>query len=193
MSTNNFSLSKHKEKVFPNSVIEARSTFFINADFRNILKILRMLADNSVLDRQKPFLLCKLFYTHEVPLEPILPFYRFLFAGNPAEEKDVEREQQFDFEFDAEEIYASFLLEYATDLFEVDFLHWYKFKIMLANLSVNSPLAKKVQLRFMDLKDYKGKDKMDLEQAKEAAQIPEKYTWEELREIREFERKWEVM
>ena len=58
----------------------------------------------------------------------------------------------FDFEKDAEYIYASFMYDYGIDLFEVQGkLHWKKFKALLAGLSDESKLMKVIGYRTMEI------------------------------------------
>ncbi|MBR5216207.1 MAG: hypothetical protein IKV80_08315 [Bacteroidales bacterium] len=183
-----FSLSKQKEKVFPDYIQYDGNTFFINADFRNILRIMRMYDDDSILQIQKPYLLLKWFFRDEIDEVTGIDLFK-QFMGT-ADENDSQSEQQFDFEFDAKEIYASFLKEYFIDLVDIPFLHWRKFIILLSNLSDECPFRQKIRLRFMDLKDYKGEQLVKLQEAKDAVQLPVRYTREELEEMRQFEAEW---
>lgn len=184
-----FTLDKRINKVFPTEVRHNGSTFSINADFRNILRIIRMNNDTDVLSLQKPYLIAKWFFNDEFPdIDSAMDiFEEFMGAGD---EYDRAQEPMFDFEFDAEEIYASFLKDYSIDLLEIPFMHWRKFLILLSNLSDESPFRQKIKLRFMDLTGYKGKELLKLMEAKEAVQIPIRYTKEELAEMAEFEAEW---
>jgi len=101
-----------------------------------------------------------------------------------------EFENQFDYDFDAEEIYASFIAEYGIDLVEVEFLHWYKFKILLGSLSPDSAFKRKIELRFMDLSGLKGQALTNAIKAKQAVQLPIEYSEAELREQAEFDDLW---
>ena len=182
-----FSLDRAKSKVFPESISYEGNTFFINADFRNILRIMRMSNDNEILEVQKPYLIVKWFFKDEIDVETGLTLFRqFLGERDDQEEKEPE----FDFEFDAKEIYVSFLTDYGIDLFETGFMHWNKFITLLSNLSEDSPFQRKLRLRFMDLSGYKGKELVKRMEAKEAVQIPVRYTKDELIEMAEFEAEW---
>lgn len=186
-----FSLDRRVEKVFPTVIRHKGNTFFVNADFRNILRILRMNDDPEVLEILKPNYLAKWFFQDSLPesTDDAIEIFRFFLSGKDEDETRVS-EPQFDFEFDAEEIYASFLKEYSIDLFEVPYMHWKKFIILLSNLSDDSPFRQKVRLRFMDVSGYKGKELLKVMEAKEAVQIPVKYTKEELDEMKAFEAEW---
>jgi hypothetical protein len=119
--------------------------------------------------------------------------------GRNGDNLENQERRQFCFEFDGEEIYAGFLSEYKIDLIECEFLHWYKFKIMLENLSEASLFKKKIALRFLDLSDF-SRDKPEfykLVHLRESVQLPyesyesHEYNAEEIREEREFESFWE--
>ena len=119
------------------------------------------------------------------------------------------RERHFCYDFDAEEIYSGFISEYNMDLVDDDapnyirYMHWYKFKTLLGNLSSESTFKKKIELRFMDLNDYilnfdrsaqSAKSLRELVKAKEAVQLPgnydEVYKIKETEEIEEFNNIW---
>jgi hypothetical protein len=178
------SLGKSKARNFPCEI----GGFPIDANFRNILKIMRMISDPAILPRSRPRLLAKWFFTGDAPPDAAEVFRGFLLAGaSPAARQ---REPRLDFEFDADEIYADFLSVYGIDLIETEFLHWRKFLTLLAALPPDGALGRKIRLRFADLKDFKGSDLSDMLEAKEAVLIPVKRTREELKELKAFEAEW---
>ena len=75
---------------------------------------------------------------------------------------------------------------YGIDLTDVEFLHWYKFLMLLQTLSKDCPFGRKIELRTMDTKDLKGKDRAKILKAKEEVQIPVKLTEEEVRMTKEL-------
>lgn len=192
------SLFRKKENALPSSVTVGGRQFPINADFRNILKILRLIEDGGVDERYKAILACQWFYTEDVPPGGVNEIIKFITG---AEDDDIRRRaengcdepstpRRYDYEYDAEEIYASFLKDYRIDLLDIPFLHYRKFLIMLLNLSDESPFKQKVQLRFKDLSGLKGRALSAAMEAKEAVQLPVKLTEEELAEQEAFERVW---
>ncbi|MCL2772358.1 MAG: bacteriophage Gp15 family protein [Oscillospiraceae bacterium] len=195
-----FLLYQKKEKVFPTNA---------NADFRNILRIFAILRDNKINQYKRIKKAVEWFGAppNSSADEFIEAFFEFVnpqtttvnnFAceiyGTPFQKGALGDEPQFDFDFDAEEIYASFISEYGIDLIEIDFLHWYKFKILLENLSSESAFKKKIELRFMDLSDYKNYNGYaEMTSVKEAVQLPEElkiYELTELEELGEFDNIW---
>lgn len=187
-----FSLYQRKEKAMPNIITVDGIAYKIDANFRNVLRIFAMLKEENIPEQKRISQLSEWFFVDEKPKNAVREFLKFV---NPeSEEKETgkseEREKSFDYEFDAEQIYTSFLQDYNLDLFDAEYLHWYKFKAMLNNLSAESPFRKRIQLRFMDLNGYKGRALVDLTEAKEAVQLPVEYTDEELAELEEFESEW---
>ena len=202
-------LYKKKEKVFPSTVGIDGNLYIINADFRNILRIFALLKDKNVNEYTRIETFKKWFFTEPEQIEYIVEniSYESLIQAftdfvNPKSENNIaqptstydeeneEPETQFDYDFDADEIYSSLMSEYGIDLIEIDFLHWYKFKILLLNLSSESAFKKKIELRFMDLSHFTGQSLADMTKARETVQLPVEYTDEELQEMSEFENLW---
>ena len=181
-----FSLRKKRSKLFPETIECYGVKYGINADFRNVLKILAILKDPDILDVQKPKLLLSLFFKGTPPINGVDVFCDFLSGGEEGDSKEA----QYDFEFDSEEIYSSFFMQYGIDLVEEKYLHWYKFLILLKGLSADTPFQKKIELRFADLKGLKGKELTKAAQAKERVQLPVNYTANELAEMKKFEEEW---
>jgi len=187
-----------REKIFPEFIRINGESFAINADFRNILRIFAMMGDENISTFKKWLKLREYFIKDSERLEMpeiIEAFGRFinnekaLNQGQNGDKFNIDEERQFCYEFDAEEIYASFLSEYNLDLLECNFLHWRKFKIMLENLPEASAFKKKIALRFLNLsgisRDLPGFS--DILEARDAVRLP--CIAEEL-ETREFEEFW---
>ena len=79
--------------------------------------------------------------------------------GNDAQPAEVSKwERAFDFNKDAEAIFASFMEQYHIDLVEAKGkLSWFKFKAMLDGLDPETPLERIIKIRKADLSEYKGK------------------------------------
>ena len=188
---NDFSLSIPKGKAFPETVKAASGEVFpIDADFRTVLKILRLHGDEGVFGIQKVLFTLKWFYKGSPPEdahEALGLLYGFIKgAGQEDDEPKKKADPQFDYEFDAEEIYVSFIQGYGIDLHEAEFLHWHKFKMLLANLPQESAFAQKIKLRFMDLKKHKGEDYTKMSRAKREVQLPAKHSKEEAAALAEM-------
>lgn len=163
-----FSLSRSIRKALPTTVQVQGSVFEICSSFRVVLKILRMLDDPEVLEGTKGYWLQKWFYPNEVPAEWEEPFWSFVRCGDPPGQPGGEKD--FDYEFDAPEIYASFLALYRIDLFQTD-LHWWQFRALLSGcFRMPCALSEKIRIRHID--PEKCEDKAAAREAKEAVQLP---------------------
>ena len=208
-----FLLYHKKDKVYPESIKIGGNLYFINADFRNILRIFDMLNDLNIPEHKKIEKLTVWFFEDGLPgnISPVNVIDAFIgFVSRqpppsaPPSEKgafdnrsEEETERQFCYNFDAEEIYAGFISEYGIDLICVDFLHWHKFRILLNNLSPDSAFKKKIELRFMDMNSIGniGNKSAELAQAKESVQLPadnlnDFEETENMQEIIEFNEIW---
>lgn len=180
-----FSLSRTNEQNFPDKIRSADGKFYrIRADARTILTIFRLLTDNSVMAQHKPLLIQRLFFITETPTDGFQLLLDFLgFTG------ETQNEPQFDYEYDATEIYADFLRYYGIDLMN-DSIHYKRFVILLANLPSDSALKKKIELRFADTSKLKGKEREKMEAEKAKVQLPVYLTREEEKEQAEFIKEW---
>ena len=200
-------LYQKREKIFPSHTEIDGNLYLINPDYRNILRIFAILKDKKVPEEKRVGKLVQWFFADdkktELPYETaIKSFTDFINPQSGKNENtakrfmpehsddDGEKEKRFDYDYDAEEIYSGFMSEYNIDLVEVDFLHWYKFRILLGNLSGESAFRKKIELRFMDLSHFNGKALADASAAKESVQLPPEYSEDELREFAEFDSLW---
>jgi hypothetical protein len=165
----------------------------INPDFRNILRILRILGNPRLSEGTKSLQAKTRFYENDAPQNALALMIEFISAGRSPEGDDKDEEARMDFEFDADEIYCSFVNEYDIDLMETD-MHWYKFLTLLGGLSPECALSRKISLRTGGeevMKGLKGKKREDMARAIERAQIPERAkTMQEAVAEKAFEEKW---
>ncbi|MCL2096678.1 MAG: bacteriophage Gp15 family protein [Oscillospiraceae bacterium] len=220
-----FSLYKKKGKAFPESLFADGKLYKINPDFRNILRIFALAEDKNIPDAKKATKISEWFFDGEIPtpalrappsgkgasgypeLTKAADIFSDFIAGDSAIPPPLrgippltrganEDSAQFCFDFDAGEIYADFLSVYNIDLVEVDFLHWYKFKILLENLPPDGAFRRKIELRFLDLSNMTGDNLSKLTDAKERVQLPEKFFDRDLKysdnlqDLEEFNNIW---
>lgn len=163
-----FSLSRAREKIIPDSILtEDGRLLSIDADYRTVLKCLRVLDDPDISDRDKLYLLIRWFFRGAFVPDCAKLFEAFLASEDaPNEHKPV-----MDFEQDADAIYSGFLMDYGIDLLDVPFLHWAKFRALLSGLSEQTALSRRISLREMDTRKMKGKAKADAERAKRRVKL----------------------
>lgn len=108
--TTEFSLWKSKDKALPDTITVDGRAFPIHADFRTILKILAILADPEIIDAHRSAVAAKYLFVGKVPSAPWWDaFGAFLRCGDTPRPASGKRD--FDYEFDAPEIYASFRID----------------------------------------------------------------------------------
>lgn len=74
----------------------------------------------------------------------------------------------FDFEEDAEYIYASFMLDYGIDLIDVQGqLHWKKFIALFQGLSKSTKIREVMKIRSMEVPRYDGHNQKQIQEIQE--------------------------
>lgn len=159
-----FSLSRAKTKVVPESmVLPDGQEVPVNADFRVILKCLRTLKDRKFTNSQKEAFIALYFFGGLGVREPSRMLELFLFDGSVSDDS----EPVMDFEQDAGAIYASFMQAYGIDLIDIPFLHWNKFKALMAGLGEDTAIGRRVYLRTMDTSKMQPEQRAKAEKAKQ--------------------------
>lgn len=173
---NNFSLSRPRAKVLPESLTgEDGNEYSIDADFRTVLRCIRVCTDPDIEPKDALYMLIMWFFGGKLVPNALELFLSFVSTEN-GEETDP---ALMDFEQDADAIFASFMTDYGIDLIDIPFLHWYKFQALLGGLSEKTALHSRIQLRELDTSHLKGKDKLKAEKAKRRVQLIERISAEE--------------
>lgn len=128
----------------------------INTDFRTVLTFLAMWEDEEIPTQYKYALMADMFGVNS-PSE----VWKWL---NEGESADVEHTAKIiDFQEDEKYIYSAFMQDHGIDLYEIPYLHWYKFKYLLEGLSDNTKLKQIMSIRATDtsqIKDSNEKERM---------------------------------
>lgn len=155
--------------MLPTAVYDAQGNEYeVEADFRTVLKCLRVMSDPDVRDYDAVYLLMLWFYKGT-----FVPNGVELFAQFISDDESSGESPKMDFEQDADVIYASFLSEYGIDLLETP-MHWRRFCVLLNGLSEKSALHARIALREMDTSKLKGKDRARAERAKSRVALRER-------------------
>lgn len=182
---NRLTLSKPRRVALPESVTVDGVEYEIRADFRTQLKIFRLLEDESIAERHKKAMACMLFFGSKQPQNG-LEVWREWIQGVKLE-KDPDA-PPMSYEWDAGDIYASFLMQYRIDLLDEGVnLHWYQFSALLHGLGEDTPLGRTLSIRGMDTSKLKGNARTKAERAKRNAQIREHESVEDKRKRAEIE------
>lgn len=159
----------------PEHVVVDGNRYEVDADFRTVLRCLRMLDDGDIPDERKLFLLMWWFFKKKFVDDGFQVFFDFI----STEDHPDNEPSKMDFEQDADAIYASFLQQYHIDLFDVPYMHWYKFVALLGGLSEDTALNRRISLRDLDTSKMKGKEKMKADKAKRRVALKHKMSAEE--------------
>lgn len=166
-------------------------TYTVNASFDNILKIIDLIQDKEVSEFVKPNAILILliddpledldYQTKSEIISEILNGYvsfedgvQYDLNGDPMPIPDNEDEEdgaKYDFNQDADYIFASFMQAYGIDLIEQQGkLHWFKFKALLTGLPNNTIFSQVLEIRgWSPAKDRRKRNEVMREQQRRVA------------------------
>lgn len=168
---NTFSLSR------PDPLPTAYKGFALNTGHRTILRIIRMLRDPEIDEKDRPGILSGMFFAsgkRPGRSGTLMAFDWFVTCGKTDRDETTEGVRDMDYEQDAQEIYAAFRQLYGIDLMETE-LHWWQFSALLSGcFACDNALSAKVRLRHAD--DSDGQRKAAADRAKRAVAIKEQHS-----------------
>lgn len=157
-------------EAFPDSVHIRGEEVAIITDFREYIRLLDMLKCEELNAMQKTALLAQYFLDDiEIDKEAISALTAFVVMDFDSGEDDFdedegEPDQQrpnknlFSYEIDYPFILSGFLRDYSIDLEAVDYLHWWKFRMLFDGLSEDTEIKQRIMYRGINLSDIKDKD-----------------------------------
>ena len=143
---------------FPESVTVDGAERPINGDFRTVLRCYEIQGNKKELSEKDLLeMLCQFYKKDRLfSEEHINQMFWFFSCGREKKKKifprriaGINNNQPFDFETDADLIYAGFMQQYGIDLQEED-MHWWKFMILLENLGTDTRLSRIMEYRTID-------------------------------------------
>ena len=188
----------------PVSVDIGSKTYKID-DFRTIMNVEGIIFGKEVTDDQKKFAeemmkevdieekdaianakyydALKLFYKDNVPddleeaMEKMLWFYS---CGKEDEQtKAKTKKKVISFEYDFDYINAGFMQDYKIDLFEVDFLHWWKFMSLFSALHDDCKICEIIGYRGAELKNFDKEQRKRIREMQKIYALPDDISKEE--------------
>jgi hypothetical protein len=146
---------------FPESLEVSGKQYKIDSSYRTVLECNGILNEDPDLSEKNLIRMLTIFYREgptDVWTEEFVDQMFWFFACGREQEKKrfpkkiagVNGKKPFDFTKDADLIYAAFMQEYGIDLNEQD-MHWWKFMILLENISADTRLAKVIEYRTIDV------------------------------------------
>lgn len=144
---------------FPQSVMVDGVECSINSDFRTVLCCFEIQKAAEELSEVDLIRMLRMFYEEPSLFftnEHVNQMFWFFSCGREKKKKAFPRKvaginskQPFDFQEDADLIYAGFFQQYGIDLQESE-MHWWKFMILLENLGSDTRLSRVMEYRTID-------------------------------------------
>lgn len=130
----------------------------ISADYRNMIQVDLILHDPAINETEKTIAALYQLYpelpsdTHKA-VDGLVWFYTRGDAAGDGKDKGTKKtsKKAFDFEQDANLIYAAFYATYGISLTTVDFLHWWEFMALLEGLPETTLMQRVIYWRTVDV------------------------------------------
>lgn len=155
-------------ETFPDTVNIHGEDVAIITDFREYIRLLDMLKCEELDAMQKTLLLAQYFLDEiEVDKEAISALTAFVVMDSDETESDEEngeteesgsKKNLFSYEMDYPFILSAFMRDYGIDIETVDYLHWWKFRMLFDGLSDDTEIKQRIMYRGINLSDIKDKD-----------------------------------
>lgn len=157
-------------EAFPDYVCVHGEEISIITDFREYIRLLDMLKCEKLTAMQKTELLSE-YFLDEILIdeEAISALTEFVLMdteekkteedpSEDQEEQDGSQKNLFSYEIDYPFILSGFLQDYGIDLETVDYLHWWKFRMLFDGLSEDTEIKQRIMYRGINLSDIKDKE-----------------------------------
>ena len=172
----------------PDTLNVGGAEYMIDTDFRTAIRFTLLMQDKRANQLMRLDLVLKMFYIDAIPEDLIAAVYAILdFYGGAKTAKESEHSTQkrvFDFDVDADLIYAAFLSQYGIDLLDIDYMHWWKFKALFAGLSEDTEIMKVIGYRSIKItNDMSSEQKKRYRKLKSLYALPDNRTEEEKEQV----------
>ena len=154
-------------------VLEVHGEFCpIITDFREYIRLLDMLKCKELNDIQRIMIL-KEYFLKDISIDSEAIHALTDFVTMNMKEKESEQDPDgeegeeleetgkknlFSYEIDYSYILSGFLRDYGIDLETVNYLHWWKFRMLFDGLSEDTEIKQRIMYRGINLSDIKDKD-----------------------------------
>lgn len=153
-------------------VLEVHGEFYpIITDFREYIRLLDMLKCKELNEIQRIMILGEYFLTDiSIDQEAIHALTDFVTMDLKEKENNSDSEEEgegqeetekknlFSYEIDYPYILSGFLRDYGIDLETVEYLHWWKFRMLFDGLSDDTEIKQRIMYRGINLSDIKDRD-----------------------------------
>ena len=153
-------------------VLEVHGEFYpIITNFREYIRLLDMLKCKELNEIQRIMILGEYFLTDiSIDQEAIHALTGFVTMDLKEKENNSDSEEEgewqeetekknlFSYEIDYPYILSGFLRDYGIDLEAVEYLHWWKFRMLFDGLSDDTEIKQRIMYRGINLSDIKDRD-----------------------------------
>lgn len=163
-------------EAFPDTIEIHGEDVAIITDFREYIRLLDMLKCDELNSYQKRNIL-KDYFLDEITIDDdaidaLTEFVAMDLEDLDSKDKDSDEDDSdennseqsgskknlFSYEIDYPFILSGFLRDYGIDLGTVEYLHWWKFRMLFDGLSEDTEIKQRIMYRGIDLSDIKDKD-----------------------------------
>lgn len=151
--------------------------YLVNASFDTVLMVQKLFREEELsgiakLQQALKMLLLNSRKAMQLPPEAMQELLREVFdcCINTQERPQTKpgKPPAFDFDYDGEYIYASFMLDYRIDLVDMQgYLHWKKFVSLFQGLSEHTKIREVMRIRAMDIPRFTGKNSKQIQEIQE--------------------------
>lgn len=156
----------------------------IITDFREYIRLLDMLKDQE-LDALQKFAIIQQYFIDDVIVdeEAISALSRFIMmdtncaeVGNVCDYEEPRGNQKknlFSYSIDYPYILSGFMKDYGIDLIDIEYMHWWKFRMLFDGLSDNTEIKQRIMYRSVDLSEIKDKEERKrIKKIQKSIQLP---------------------
>ncbi len=180
----------------PTSVLIDGYEYSINSDFRAMIQFETLMFEEELSAEEQITQALELFYSqcpHDIAqaIDQLLWFYRCGKAeeseSNVKTNSSGSRERIYSFTHDDTYIFSAFLNQYAINLQEVEYLHWWQFRALFKSLNDSQEFVKIMRFRAMDLSKITDKEqKAYYKKMKEFYKLPNSHQEQDMKELDEL-------
>lgn len=154
-----------------------RKKYLINSAFDTVLKIQKLFKEEELSELIKVHQALKMLISnnrglYRLSFEDMQILLQLIFEDciNTQKRPEVRKRQlpSFDFEYDGEYIYSSFVLDYGIDLIDMQGkLPWKKFISLFQGLSERTKIREVMRIRNMEVPKFTGKNSKQIQEIQE--------------------------
>lgn len=169
---------------YPLEIVVNEEKYPILTDFRDYIQLLDMLKDDALtLDERvlilREYFLCDVNLTKDV-IEGLISFINMdgvlnqEYVHEHGEDVDVCPKAVFSYSIDYPYILSAFMRDYGIDLENIEYMHWWKFRMLFDGLSEDTEIKKRIMYRSINVSEIKdSEERRRVARIQDAIRLPE--------------------